>query len=65
MRLILAMGKWHVLDVEILFLQRAQGASEAPEPIVTHTGLEDSERSEPMDPDTIVFGFCVPETEDD
>jgi hypothetical protein len=64
-RLILELAGWHVLDVEILLLRRPQGDNGAPEPVVTHTGLEDAQRSEPMDPDTIVFGFCVPDTEDD
>lgn len=57
MRLILTCGRWALIDLELLAFQRIDGDDDQ----VLNTHLEDSERSEAMDPDTIAFGFGVHE----
>lgn len=53
MRLILTVRRWALLDIEVLLFQRLDDDGDQ----VVNTHLEDSERSDPMDPDTVTFGF--------
>jgi hypothetical protein len=53
MRLILTAGRRALLDIEVLLFRRLDDDGDQ----VLNTHLEDSERSDPMDPDTITFGF--------
>lgn len=53
MRLILTAGRFALIDIELLVFRRIDDEGDQ----VVNTHLEDSERSDPMDPDTLTFGF--------